>query len=68
MESQWSPAVTCTVKTTPAGPDALVYVDRSGLPGWIPVASIKVSEVGDTVTFPELPPPLVVTVNVTGTV
>ena len=65
VESHGEPAVTCTVKVTPLAPDALVTL-MVWAPGLEPCAVVKASVVGDTVTFPELPLPLV-TVNVTGT-
>ncbi len=67
VASQFEPEVTVTVKPTPAVPDALLMV-RDWAAGLEPCCAVKVNDVGDTVTFPELPPPLVLTVNVTGTV
>src|SRR5258708_6644351 len=65
--SQLEPEVTCTVKPTPAVPDAL-FTETDWAPGLDPCCTVKVSEVGDTVMFPLLPPPLVLTVSDTGTV
>ena len=66
VESQLEPAVTCTVKVTPAEPEALLTL-MDWAPGLDPGCAVKVSEVGDTVTFPVLPPE-VLTVSVTPTV
>ena len=65
VESHGEPAVTCTVKVTPLAPDALATLILWA-PGLEPCAVVNASVVGDTVTFPELPLPLV-TVKVTGT-
>ena len=68
VESQLPPLVVVgvTVKETPAEPEALdtLTVWAAGLD---PCCAVKVSEVGDTVTFPVLPPPELFTVSVTPT-
>ena len=51
VESQAEPAVTCTVKVTPAVPEALVTLSGLGRRAGTRCV-VKVSEVGDTVTFP----------------
>src|SRR5450759_5758587 len=49
VESQLEPAVTCTVKGTPAAPEALfTVIDWPA--GLDPDSEVKVSEVTDTVT------------------
>src|ERR1035441_8880323 len=56
VDNQVAPAVTCVVKGIPAAPAALftLTVWAAGLD---PRAAAKVSCVGDTVTFPVVPPP-----------
>jgi hypothetical protein len=67
VDSQVAPAVTCVVKVTPAAPAALVTLTVVAL-GLDPCVAAKVSTVGDTVTFPVVPPPELFTVSVTFTV
>ena len=57
--------VTCVVKVTPEAPEALVTL-MDWAAGLDPAGDVKLSEVGDTVTFPVLPG--VVTLSVTPTV
>src|ERR1035441_561649 len=56
VDSHVPPAVTCVVKVTPAAPAALLTLTVWAA-GLDPCAAAKVSSVGDTVTFPVVPPP-----------
>src|ERR1035438_3126207 len=64
VDNQAAPAVTCVVKETPAAPAALLTLTVLAA-GLDPCDAAKVSKVGDTVTFPVLPPPELFTVSVT---
>ena len=64
VESQAEPDVTWTVKATPVAPDVLDTLTLCAC-GLAPCAVEKASVVGETLTFPVLPPPF--TVSVTGT-
>ena len=66
VESQLPPLVVvgAMVKVTPAEPEAL-DTETFWVAGLDPCCAVKVSDVGDTVTFPVLPP--LFTVSVTPT-
>ena len=69
VDSQLPPLVVVgvTVKPTPAVPEALL-TEMDWAPGLDPDCELKVSDVGDTVTFPVLPPVEVLTLSDTPTV
>src|ERR1019366_914138 len=67
VDSQAPPAVPCVVKVTPAAPAALLTLTVLAA-GLDPCVAAKVSRVGDTVTFPAVPPPELFTVSVTSRV
>ena len=64
VDRKLEPDVTCTVKATPVEPEAL-DTETFWAAGLDPCCAVKVSEVGDGVTFPVLPPLELVTVSVT---